>query len=186
MKKFLYLSLLLWVVFPCIVFIIWGTGHELLIGTRGTAFFIQGILNYTAALSGIALEILHYCKTPKAVKNRAALSLITVCIAVLLLCGNFFCTLMGRFEEYHSFSSPDKTHSIVIMENVSLISGQVTLYERVSPFLISRKAYIITDDGYRPVCAGKYTLEWQENMVILTVFNGAGEQKTISATLKEL
>lgn len=183
MKKCLYLGLVLWAIFPCIVFIIWAADYELLIGTRGTAFFIQSILNWVAAISGIALAVLHYYKTPKAVKNKVVLFLIAVGTAVLLLCGNFLCRLFDGFEEYHSFQSPDGTHSIVIMEKVSLISGQVTLYERVNPFLISRKDYIITDDGYRPICAGKYSLVWQGNTVTLTVSNGAGEQKTISVTL---
>ena len=73
------------------------------------------------------------------------------------------------------------------MENVSLISGQVTLYERVNPFLIDLdpKERIITDDGYRPVCAGKYSLVWQGDTVTLSVTNGAGWNETISVTLDE-
>ena len=71
------------------------------------------------------------------------------------------------------------------MENVSLISGQVTLYERVNPLLIYLKERIITDDGYRPVCAGKYSLVWQGDTVTLSVANGAGWNETISVTLDE-
>ena len=73
------------------------------------------------------------------------------------------------------------------MENISLISGQVTLYERVNPFLIDLdpKGRIITDDGYRPVCAGKYSLVWQGDAVTLSVANGAGWNETISVALDE-
>lgn len=88
-------------------------------------------------------------------------------------------------EEYHSFASPDGAHTIVIMENVSLISGQVVLYERVNPFLIYPKDRIVTDDGYRPVCAEKYSLVWKENAVTLSVADGAGGNETISVTLDE-
>ena len=71
------------------------------------------------------------------------------------------------------------------MEKVSLISGQVTLYEWVDPFLIYPKERIITDDGYRPVCAGEYSLVWQGDTVTLSVANGAGGNETISVTLDE-
>jgi len=183
LKNILYLYLVIWFVFPCTVFMICVSDYELLIGTHGTAFFIQGILNCAAALSGAVLAFLHYRNTSKTVKNKVALFLVATGIAVLLLCGNFFCKLLDGGEEYHSFQSPDGAHSIVIMENVSLISGQVTLYERVNPFLISRKDHIITDDGYRPVCAGEYSLVWQGDTVTLTVSNGAGGQETISVML---
>lgn len=185
LRKFLYLCFALWLVFPCVVVIIWMTDYDLLIGTRGTAFFIQSILNWVAAFSGVALTVLHYSKSPKAVKNKVVLFLIAVGIAVLLMCGNFLCRLFDGFGEYHSFQSPDGIHSIVIMENVSLISGQVILYERVNPFLIFPRDYIIIDDGYRPVCAGKYSLVWQENTVTLSVADGAGGNETISVTLDE-
>lgn len=184
-KNILYLYLIIWLVFPCIVFIILASGYGLLIGTYGTAFFIQSILNCAAALSGSVLAFFHYRTTSKALKNKVTLSLVTASIAVLLLCGNFFCKLLDCGEEYHSFRSPDGMHSIVIMENVSLISGQVALYERVNPFLISLKEHIITDDGYRPICAGEYSLVWQGNMVTLTISNGAGGQKKISVILNE-
>lgn len=111
--------------------------------------------------------------------------MIAVGVAFLLSCGNFLCIFFDGGEEYHSFTSPDGTHTIVIAEQVSLISGQVTLYERVNPFLIYPKERIITDDGYRPVCAGKYSLVWQEDIVTLSVANGAGGNETILVTLDE-
>ena len=105
--------------------------------------------------------------------------------AFLLLCGNFLCIFFDGFEEYHSFTSPDGIHTIVIMENVSLISGQVTLYERVNPFLIYPKERIVTDDGHRPICAGEYSLVWDGDTVILSVSDGAGGNEAISVTLDE-
>ena len=148
-KNFLYLFLAVWLAFPGLIFILSTSDYYLLIGTRGTTFYIQGVLNCAAAACGIVLAFLHY-----------------------------------GWEEYHSFTSPDGAHTIVIMENVSLISGQVVLYERVNPFLICPKERIVTDDGYRPVCAGKYSLVWQEDAVTLSVADGAGGSKTISVTLE--
>ena len=185
LRRFLYAYLALWLAFPCVVFIIWVQNYELLIGSTGTAFFIQSILNCIAAVCGITLAFLHYRETEKALKNKIILAVIAAGTAFLLLCGNFLCIFFDGFEEYHSFTSPDGIHTIVIMENVSLISGQVTLYERVNPLLIYPKERIITDDGYRPVCAGKYSLVWQGDTVTLSVANGAGWNETISVTLDE-
>ena len=160
--------------------------YNLLIGTTGTAFRIQGILNCIAAVCGVTLAFLQYREeTEKALKNKVTLAVIAAGTAFLLLFGNFLCIFFDRFEEYHSFTSPDGIHTVVIMEKVSLISGQVTLYERVNPFLIYPKERIITDDGYRPVCAGEYSLVWQGDTVTLSVANGAGGNETISVTLDE-
>lgn len=183
LRKFLYLYLALWLAFPCIVIIIWMTDYNLLIGTKGTAFFIQRILNCVAAVCGMVLAFLHYRETEKAPKNKVILAAIAAGVAFLLLCWNCLCILFDSGEEYHSFTSPDGTHTIVIMENVSLISGRVVLYERVNPFLIYPKERIITDDGYRPVCAGKYSLVWDGDNVTLSVSDGAGGNETISVTL---
>lgn len=185
LRKFLYLYLALWLAFPCIVITIWMTGYNLLIGTTGTAFLIQGILNCISVVCGVTLAFLHYRETEKALKNKIILAIIATGMGFLLLCGNFLCILFDKGEEYHSFTSPDGTHTIIIAEQVSLISGQVTLYDRVNPFLIYPKGYIITDDGYRLVCAGKYSLVWQGDTIILSVANGSGWNKTISFTLGE-
>ncbi len=99
--------------------------------------------------------------------------------------GFFLAIRLDGAEEYHSFTSPDNTHTIVIMENISLISGQVILYERVNPLLIYPKERIITDDGHRPICAGEYSLVWDGDTVTLSVSDGAGENETISVALGE-
>jgi len=185
LRKFLYLCFALWLAFPCLVVIIWMMDYNLLIGTTGTAFLIQSILNCVAAACGIVLAFRHYRGTDKTLKHKVILTAIVSGVALILLCWNFLCAFLDGAEEYHSFTSPDGTHTIVIMENVSLISGQVVLYERVDPFLIDPKGRIITDDGYRPVCAGKYSLVWQGNTVTLSVADGTGGNETISVTLDE-
>ena len=180
LRRFLYAYLALWLAFPCVVFIIWVQTYELLIGSTGTAFFIQSILNCIAAVCGITLVFLHYRETEKALKNKIILAVIAAGTAFLLLCGNFLCIFFDGFEVLHSFTSPDNTHTIVIMENVSLISGQVVLYERVNPFLIYPKERIVT-----VLCAGEYSLVWDGDTVILSVSDGAGGSETISVALDE-
>ena len=182
-KKYLYIVLAVWLAFPCIVVAIWMTDHDLLIGTTGTVFLIQGILNCIAAVCGVTLAFLHYWGTERALKHKVIFTVLAAGMALLLLCGNFFCRLLNSGEEYHSFPSPDGTHTIVIAERVSPIAGQVTLYERVNPALIYPRAYIITNNGYRPVCAGKYSLVWQGDTVTLSVAEGAGGNKTVSVSV---
>ena len=185
LRKYLYLYLALWLAFPCIAVAVSMMDLYLLIGTTGTAFFIQIILNRIAAVCGIVLAFLHYRETEKALENKVILALIAGGVVFLLLCWNFLCIFFDGSEEYHSFTSPDGTHTIVLMENASGISGQVLLYERVNPFLIYPRERIITDDGYRPVCAGKYSLAWDGDTVTLSVSDGAGGNETISVTLDE-
>ena len=156
-----------------------------MIGTTGTAFFIQIILNRIAAVCGIVLAFLHYRETEKALVDKVILVMLAAGVAFLLLCWNFLCIFFDGSEEYHSFTSPDGAHTIVLMENADGISGQVVLYERVNPFLISPKERIITDDGYRPTCAGEYSLAWDGDIVTLSVSDGAGGNETISVTLNE-
>ena len=185
LRKYLYLYLALWLAFPCIVFIIWTMDYYLLIGTTGTAFFIQIILNCIAAVCGIVLAYLHYRETGKTLTDKVILVVLAAGMVFLLLCWNFLCIFFDGSEEYHSFTSPDGAHTIVIMENADGISGQVVLYERVNPFLIDRKERIITNNGYRPICAGKYSLVWDGDTVTLSVSDGAGGNETISVALDE-
>lgn len=184
-RKYLYGYLAFWLAFPCMVFFIWLENYNLLIGTRGTAFLIQSILNGIAAVCGITLAVLQYLRGARARKNKAVLALVTAAVVVLLLCGNFSCRCLNGTEEYHSFTSPDGSHTIVMAENVSLVSGQVVLYERVNPFLIAPREQRTTDDGCRPICAGEYSLIWDGDTVTVLVSDGAGGTETISAALGE-
>lgn len=183
-QKYLYLYLALWLVFPCVVFIIWMSDYDLLIGSRGTAFLIQRVLNCIAAACGMFLAFWHYRKTENALKTTM-LPVIVIGITILLICWNFLCAFLDGTQEYHSFTSPDRAHTIVIMENVGGISGQVVLYERLSPFLIAPRGHVISDDGYRPVCAGEYALVWDGDTVSLSVSDRAGGRETLSAALGE-
>ncbi len=85
LRKFLYLCFALWLAFPCIVVIIWMTDYNLLIGTTGTAFLIQIILNFVAAACGIVLAFQRYRKTGKAMKNKVILAVIAVGAALVIV-----------------------------------------------------------------------------------------------------
>ena len=180
------LYLAIWLAFPCAVFAVWCADYDLLIGTEWTAFRIQFVLNGITALIGAGFAVRRYLGSGRQFLNRLLLVLPLAGIAVLLLCTNGLCWFLDSAQEYHSFRSPDKTHTVVIMENVSLIAGRVTLCERVNPFLIQAKAGVSTDDGHRPVCAGEYALVWDGDTVTLTIADGMGGEKTISAVLRQV
>lgn len=55
-KKNLYIFLAVWLGFSCIAVTIWMTDYDLLIGTTGTVFLIQGILNCIAVDCGQLLR----------------------------------------------------------------------------------------------------------------------------------
>ncbi len=183
LQRFLYLYFALWLSFPCIVVLIWMMDCHLLIGTTGTVFSIQCGLNCIAGICGVILAFLKYRETEKAPKNKVVFVATAIGMVFLLSCWNILCIFLNGTEEYHSFTSPDGAHTLIIAERISLISGQVTLYERINPFLIYPRDRIITDDGYRPICAGQYSLIWQGDTVILSFTNGAGSKETISITL---
>ena len=87
------------------------------------------------------------------------------------------------FEDYHSFTSPDNAHTIILEESISFTSEQIDLYERVNPFLIHPKEHIIIDYWCLPICNGTYSLVWDGDTVTLSVFDGFGKNDTISVAL---
>lgn len=182
-KRFFYADLAVWLAFPCVVFAIWCADCDLLIGDSWTAFRVQCVLNAIAAVLGIAMLTLRYRETGRTFWNRAALGLSAAGITLLLLSWNFLCLFLDEGQEYHSFSSPDGSHTVVVMERVSLIAGDVTLYERINPFLIQFKGSMTTDDGYRPVCAGDFSLFWEGDSVRLIAGDGMGGEATVSVGL---
>lgn len=183
MKGFVYAYLVFWLAFPCMVFAVWCADCDLLIGTTWTAFRIQCVLNAIAAVLGTAMLILRFRGTGRSFWNRLALGCSIAGIALLLLGVNSVCLLLDGGQEYHSFSSPDGSHTVAVMERVSLIAGQVTIYERVNPFLIQPKGSVTTDDGHRPVCAGDFSLFWEGDTVRLIVGDGMGGEETLSVEL---
>ncbi len=177
-KKWLYAYLGLWLVFPWVVFAIWVQNYDVLLGTEGTPFAIQQVLNRLGAVCVIALAILHYRETEKRWTNKLALAAAALGIIALVWCWNFTCTFFHQGECRHTFTSPDGKYTIVVTENISPIAGKVHIHERVNPFLIRYGKEIITDDGYCPICAGQYELTWKGNAVTLTVADGAGGWET--------
>lgn len=78
---------------------------------------------------------------------------------------------------YHTFTSPDKKHTLVVEENSFLLSGSVSFYERVNPFFIEDlDADVGLDDGFTPITSEKYWIKWDGNRVHFAVFDARGSR----------
>lgn len=176
-EKGLYSIIILWLVFPGVLLGIWTAGYEVLIGSQITAFALGGFLHTAAALSGVGLVVRRYVTGEKTVKHKMMLAFACVMILLVWLLGAFFCWLAHGEEKYHTFTSPtspDGAHTVVFGERVSLVSGQITVYERVNFGLIVPRRRAITDDGYRPIEAGNYQLYWEGEQMKFSAGDGAG------------
>ena len=153
--------------------------YGLLIGTWGSFPFIQRMLNIIALLSGTALAVLHYRGTDRRIVERILLVLTGLGLLILTIYSNVLLLILDD-TEYHSFTSPDSAHTIVVGERSFFLAGGVTVYERVNPFLVKIKGHALTDDGFRPICSGAYELVWYEDGVVVSFSNGAGRYEQIS------
>lgn len=156
-------------------------GYEILIGTWGRFPLIQRMLNILAFLSGLALAVLYYLRSGRKIGNQILLFFTGLGLLALTLCSNFIFALLDDMD-YHSFSSPDAAHTIVIGERSFLQAGWVSVYERVNPFLIRYRDSASTDDGHKPICHGTYHFTWRQEGFDFSFSDGEGGVDTISVT----
>lgn len=109
------------------------------------------------------------------------ISRIITCATVLILA--FEINSDGKERKFYEFTSPDGQHSVVAEEWSYLLAGSVELYEKVNPFFIEKKEYFSTDDGYRAISNGDYSVEWQDNVMSITMQDGNRNYKTINIVL---
>lgn len=120
--------------------------------------------------------------------NKKARVLISVlCISALLLSISVSNAFWPPDREYFSFVSPDKRTTLIIEECSWLLGGWSNCYVEIKPYLLEKlDSDITTDDGYRPFSAGDYTIDWEDNFVLITYgFGNAGIQKESVLNLSE-
>jgi hypothetical protein len=111
-------------------------------------------------------------------KTISIISRIVTCAITVILA--FEINSDGKERRYYEFTSPDGQHSVVAEERTYLLAGSVELYERVNPLFMERKEYYSTDDGYRPISNGDYSVAWQDNVMTITMQDGNGNYETIN------
>ncbi len=85
--------------------------------------------------------------------------------------------------EYYKFISPDGAHTVIAEEWSYLLGGGVVFYERVNPLLVTYRENFSTDDGFRAISSGDYSVEWNENAMSITLQNGNNIYKTVKIIL---
>lgn len=108
------------------------------------------------------------------------ISVFAISSVALLGVSFFYLLFVAGSETYYTFYSPDKKYSVIAEEWSWLLAGRVTLYERINPFLVEKKADLITDDGFRAIAAEAYEIRWDDNVVTFTVetMDGYGSRET--------
>jgi hypothetical protein len=91
-------------------------------------------------------------------------------IATFVALGN--ATLGTSGDDYYRFSWDDRR--IIVSESSSLLAGFVDVYVRDSDGDYRHAASFYTDDGYRPVRLGTFTLEWLLDSVRVGINDGHG------------
>ncbi len=81
---------------------------------------------------------------------------------------------------YYEFSSPNGEYIVVAKEWSYLLGGGVVFYERVNPLLVTYRENFSTDDGFRAISSGDYSVEWEENVMSITLQNGNNIYKTVN------
>lgn len=183
LKLCFYILFSLCLIWPLFLLTIWllFPGYEFMIGTWGTEFTFQRVLNALAFLCGTLLGIFRFRETARRLIHCIALGSVIIGLAVLLLISNSLILLLDDRDIY-SFSSPDNSHTIAVSETSFLQSGNVTVYERVSPFFVYLKESKVTDDGYRPIGNKDYSVVWNKNDVTVSFGNGTGQTESITVT----
>lgn len=163
---------LLWIVINGGVWLL-APEYEIFIGKQGDFTLIQRVLNMVALFSGFALAVLYYIQSERQTQNKIILIFTGIGLTILVLSFNFILAIFD-VTDYHTFTSPDAAHTIVIGEYSFLQGGGVHIYERVNPFFIRLKDCAATDDGHRPICDGIYHITWYENGACFSFSDGQG------------
>lgn len=150
--------------------------YKIMVGTWGTAFVFQIVLNFVAFISGILLCVMHYrLETEHRRSDQFLLYFKVFGLVLLLLISNTICQVFDELEGcHHRFSSPDGIHTIIVEEAQMIHDVRVTVYERVNPLLVCLRASKVKDNTNKPIEIDDYSLKWKENSV--TFFFDQGKQ----------
>ena len=173
-KVILWVAFSLCFIFPFLNLIAWLGDYEIMIGTWGTAFLLQMLFNFIAFISGTLLCMNYYhLETEQKQSDRVFLGMKICGLVALLLMSNAVCLFLHELGGcYHSFSSPDGTHTIVVEEAQLIHDVRVTVYERVHPLLISFRGSEVKNNADKPVETEDYSLKWEENSVTFVFDEG--------------
>ncbi len=115
-------------------------------------------------------------KTEKRIVLNSVIRILSICV---IGCFAFVSSSVSKDCEYYEFFSPDGAHTVVAEEWSYLLGGGVVFYERINPLFVTYREDFTTDDGYRAISSGDYSVEWEENVMSITLQNGNRFYETI-------
>lgn len=149
-----------------VFFILLAAAVSLVINHSKFSFLI-GTLNSNeliiifAAFAAICLAVSTI--TAIASKQEKHMVLIKSVIRVFIICAIVYFALtsaaFNRSCDYYEFTSPDGKYTVIAEEWSYLLGGGVKFYERINPLLVMQKESFSTDDGYRAINSGDYSVE---------------------------
>ncbi|MBQ9850937.1 MAG: hypothetical protein IJO36_09585 [Clostridia bacterium] len=151
------------------------SGNEFLVGSVNDSLLYIVLLSTSAVFYLISAIIALFNKGEK---NRISSFIPKISRFVIVCICIFNWSYDYEDKKYYEFTSPDGNHTVVAEEWSYLLGGGVRFYERKNPFFVSHKDLLITDDGYRAISSGDYTIEWTDNSMLFTAQNGNGIYKT--------
>lgn len=146
-------------------------GQIILVGQFREDFFW---LLFVAAWMIVAIISLIRYKMAKNAQHPIPAIIGVITLALFLLGSSFLKWLAHSGDTYYTFQSPDGEHIIVAYESAMLLHGEVSLYEKTSPFLVEYETVLSVDDGGRPITDGAYQIEWTDDAVLFSVSHYSG------------
>lgn len=126
------------------------------------SFCLYDLISVLWGLCGISLVFGVFLRFSK----RLWLGVIAgVLISLLISAVAAFGFLWDCNYVYHSFTSDDG-RVLVVKEQSFLLAGWGDIYVKTAPFVIKHVGDYISDDGFMPVSADCYEVEWGDEEVI--------------------
>ena len=146
-------------------------GQVILIGQCREYFFW---LLFIAAWTIVGIVSLIRYKMREDARHPILAMVGATALTLFLLVGSFLDWFIHGNDTYYTFQSPDGEHVIVAYEHAVLLSGDVYLYEKTSPFLMEYETVLFINNGGLPITQGVYRIEWVDGAVIFSVPSSSG------------
>lgn len=112
-------------------------------------------------------------------------------VCLMISCAMIYCvglsSFLSRPYNYYDFTPPDGKYTAIAGEWSWLQGGGITFYERKNPLFVKCVGTFGTDDGYRAIESGDYSVEWNGNVMTFTApdGNGSGKYESVNVTFGE-
>lgn len=132
------------------------------------------IMRIALICASLCLISIAFIAVIKKEKQRILKFVICLAISCAMFCCVGISSFLSRPYDYYDFTSPDRKYTVIAGEWSWLHGGGINFYERINPVFVEKIGNFSTDDGYTPISRGKYSVEWNENVMTFSADNGNG------------